>query len=56
MQNRIKQLENENLDLRQRLNETYDFIHNLGNHQTTGNSERLTKLTQQFGVDEYPLE
>jgi len=71
LQNRIKQLEMENKDLRQRLNKTYEFIHNNGNseykqdwdgvmvsssHVTTSNSERLQFLTSKFGVDEYPLE
>jgi len=71
LQNRIKQLEEENKDLRQRLNKTYEFIHNNGNpeykqdwdgvmagssHVTTSNSERLQLLTSKFGIDEYPLE
>ena len=56
LQCRIKELEKENLDLRGRLNECYDFIHNMGNHQTLGNSERLSVLTSKFGIDEYPLE
>ena len=33
-------LEKQNADLRQRLNETYDFIHNQGNTETTGNREK----------------
>ena len=71
LQNRITELENENMDLRKRLDKTYEFIHNLGNPEyvqqdwdgvtstqsfTKGNSERLDMLTRQFGIDEYPLE
>jgi len=67
----IRTLEAQNADLRQRLDKTYEFIHNLGNSEyvqqdwdgvtstqsfTKGNSERLDMLTRQFGIDEYPLE
>ena len=67
----IRTLEAQNADLRQRLDKTYEFIHNLGNPEyvqqdwdgvtstqsfTKGNSERLDMLTRQFGIDEYPLE
>jgi hypothetical protein len=68
---RILELEAINKDLRGRLNQTYEFIHNHGNpdyknqldwdgvateSHTTGNSERLNHLTRKFGIDEYPLE
>lgn len=71
LQNRITELESENRDLRERLDKTYEFIHHIGNSEyvqqdwdgvtgtrsvTTGNSERLDRLTRQFGIDEYPLE
>ena len=72
LQGRIKELEKENNELRHRLNATYDFIHHQGNPDyykkqqdwdgvtretyTTGNTERLDRLTRKFGIDEYPLE
>ena len=48
----IRSLESQNADLRQRLNETYDFIHNMGNSETLGDREVGTQLlTNEYRSD-----
>lgn len=48
----IRTLEAQNADLRRRLNETYDFIHNTGNAETLGNKEGGTQLlTNEYRTD-----